>query len=361
MRDTPRPPRKGHDCDVEAPESTGDGQGDPVRAAAVHARDDEHPASRSPGGTALARRRVPDHPRRADAGRERAPERRNVRHDLDGARGRAAHGGVLRQEHDRQGRVPADRGARDAMRQHPEPAVARTGRRRGDGMLDDGIERGGDARRACAQAPMAARPQGGGQACGQAEPRDGHQRPGVLGEVRELLGRRDAPRADGGRPVPPVGGGGGRAVRREHDRCRGHPGLDVRRLLRAREGDLRCAGRLPGRHGDRRAGPRRRRVRGVRRIVRRSGARVGLPPPPRRLDQRVGAQVRARLPRRRLDRLARCEVAARGSDLLGQLPRRQHADLRPQLLAAGRPDRGPVLQLPPPGIRRVQAGSRLRA
>ena len=108
-------------------------------------------------------------------------------------------------------------------------------------------------------------------------------------------------------------------------------------------------------------GPRRRRVRGVRRIVRRSGARVGLPPPPRRLDQRVGAQVRARLPRRRLDRLARREVAARGSDLLGQLPRRQHADLRPQLLAAGRPDRRPVLQLPPPGIRRVQAGSRLRA
>ena len=40
-------------------------------------------------------------------------------------------------------------------------------------------------------------------------------------------------------------------------------------------------------------------------------------------------------------------VPARGPDLLGQLPRRQHADLRPQLLPARSPDRRPVLQLPP--------------
>ncbi len=33
------------------------------------------------------------------------------------------------------------------------------------------------------------------------EPRHGHQRPGLLGEVRQLLGRRDAARADGGRPL----------------------------------------------------------------------------------------------------------------------------------------------------------------
>ena len=54
-------------------------------------------------------------------------------------------------------------------------------------------------------------------------------------------------------------------------------------------------------------------------------------------------------------------VAARGSDLLGQLPRRQHADLRAQLLAAGRPGRRPVLQLPPPRLRRLPAGAGLRA
>ena len=77
----------------------------------------------------------------------------------------------------------------------------------------------------------------------QAEPRHGRERPGLLGEVRELLGRRDAPRADGGRPLPPLGRGGGGALRREHDRRRRHPRLDVRRLLRAGGRDLRRARR----------------------------------------------------------------------------------------------------------------------
>ena len=67
----------------------------------------------------------------------------------------------------------------------------------------------------------------------EAEPRDGHQRPGLLGEVRELLGRRDAPRADGGRPLPSLRRGGREALRREHDRRRRDPRLDVRRLVRA--------------------------------------------------------------------------------------------------------------------------------
>ena len=86
-----------------------------------------------------------------------------------------------------------------------EPPLARTRRRRGDGLLDDRLERGGDARRARAQAPLAAAAQARGQAGRQAEPRDGDQRPGLLGEVRQLLGRRDAARADGGRPLPPLG------------------------------------------------------------------------------------------------------------------------------------------------------------
>ena len=103
----------------------------------------------------------------------------------------------------------------------------------GDGLLDDGLERGGDARRARAQAPLADAPRRGGQADRQAQPRHGDQRPGVLGEVRQLLGRRDAARPDGGRPLPPLGRGGREAVRREHDRRRRDPGLDVRRLVRA--------------------------------------------------------------------------------------------------------------------------------
>ena len=85
-----------------------------------------------------------------------------------------------------------------------------------------------------------------GQAGRPAEPRDGHQRPGLLGEVRELLGRGDAPRADGGRPLPPLRRGGGEALRREHDRRRRDPRLDVRRLVRAGRGDLRRARRAPG-------------------------------------------------------------------------------------------------------------------
>ena len=39
--------------------------------------------------------------------------------------GRGADGGVPRQEHDRQGRVPADCGAGGALRQHAEQALAR--------------------------------------------------------------------------------------------------------------------------------------------------------------------------------------------------------------------------------------------
>ena len=66
-------------------------------------------------------------------------------------------------------------------------------------------------------------------------------------------------------------------------------------------------------------------------------------------------------PGRRLDRLARRRCAARGPDLLGQLPRRQHADLRAQLLAARRAGRRAVLQLPPPRLRGLPEGAGVRA
>ena len=78
----------------------------------------------------------------------------------------------------------------------------------------------------------------------QAQPRHGDQRPGLLGEVRELLGRRDAPRPHGRRPLPPLGRRGREAVRREHDRGRRDPGLDVRRILRT--GRRRSARRSTG-------------------------------------------------------------------------------------------------------------------
>ena len=100
-----------------------------------------------------------------------------------------------------------------------------------------------------------------GEPTDKPEPRHGHQRAGLLGEVRQLLGRRDAARSDGGRSLPPLRRGGRRAVRREHDRRRRHPRLDLRRLVRADQGDLRRARRPsdPDRVG--RAGARRRRIR----------------------------------------------------------------------------------------------------
>ncbi len=182
---------------------------------------------------------------------------------------------MLRQEHDRQGRVPGDRGDRDAMCEHPREPLERAQRRRGDRLLDDRLERGGDARRARAQAEVGSCTSGCGQAGRSAESGHGDQRPGLLGEARELLGRRDAPRADGGRPLPPLGRRGGQALRREHDRRRRDPRFDVRRLLRARGRDLRGARRLRGGDRDRYSGSRRRRFRWVRRAFRGPGDRLG--------------------------------------------------------------------------------------
>ena len=143
-----------------------------------------------------------------------------------------------------------------------------------------------------------------GKPADKPEPRHGDQRPGLLGEVRQLLGRRDAARPDGGRPLPPLGRGGRQALRREHDRRRRDPRLDLRRVVRAHPGDLLGARRPAGTDRTRRPRPRRRGLRSVRRAVHRPGPRMGLPAPAGRLDQRLRPQVRARLPGRRLDRLA---------------------------------------------------------
>ena len=91
---------------------------------------------------------------------------------------------------------------------------------------------------------------------------------------------------------------------------------------------------LAGAHRARHPGARRRRLGRVRRAVPRPGSGVGLPAAAGGLDQRLGPQVRAGVPGRRLGRVARRRGAARGPDLLGQLPGRQHADVRAQLLAA---------------------------
>ena len=60
--------------------------------------------------------------------------------------------------------------------------------------------------------------------------------------------------------------------------------------------------------------------------------------------ERLGAQVRPRPAGRRLGAVARQGRPPRGPRLHGELPGREHAHLRAQLLAARRPDRRAVLQ-----------------
>ena len=142
-----------------------------------------------------------------------------------------ADGGDGRQEHDRQGRVPADGRDRAPLCQHHRPALARLRRRGCDRHLDDRLQRGGDARRAGAQVALARADAQGRQVDRQAQPRDRRQRPGLLGEVLSLLGCRAAPVADGRRPLPSRRRRRRLALRREHDRRRGGPRFDVRRQL----------------------------------------------------------------------------------------------------------------------------------
>ena len=115
---------------------------------AKRAEEGHAPRHTLPDGRARPRRRVPARARRAHARRQRAAQPRDVRDHVDGAAGAAAHVGDVRQEHDRQGRVPAHGRDRDALRQHVEPAVELARQRGGDRHVDHRVERGRDARRA---------------------------------------------------------------------------------------------------------------------------------------------------------------------------------------------------------------------
>ena len=126
-------------------------------------------------------------------------------------------------------------------------------------------------------------------------------------------------------------------------------------------GDLRRPRRSAGAHGPRHSGARRRCVGRLRGAVRRPGSRLGLPAAAGRVDQRLGPQVRPRLSRASAGSSGATPGAAGGPDLLGQLPRRQHAHVRAQLLATGRAGRGAVLQLPPARLRRLPQGAALLA
>ncbi len=223
-----------------------------------------------------------------------------------------ADGRVRRQEHDRQGRVPADRGDRAALRGDPRRPVARPGPDDGDRVFDHRLQRGLHAGRDGAQAPLgrAHRRRPGAQA----EPGHGRECAGLLGEVLPLLGGRS-------RGLVPMegdrlhlgAGGGGSPLRREHDRRRRDPRFDLRRQLRAGRRHRRGARRACGGRRSGRADARRRCVRGDDRAVPGPRPGLGFPTAARGVDQHLGAQVRPGLPRCRMGDLARRRRPARAN------------------------------------------------
>ena len=257
---------------------------------------------------------------------------------------RRPDGRMRRQEHDRQGRVPADGRAGTPLRRDPGRPVERAVGRGRDRLLDHRLQRSLHVGRHGPAAPVV---DPGERPDPAAQPGDGRQRAGLLGEVLPVLGRRAADRADERRPVPPRRRARRRAVRRGHHRRGGHPRLDVRRQLRAGRRDRRRARRARGRRRSRRAGARGRRVRRHDRAVPGSRAGVGLPAAAGGLDQHVRPQVRPGLSRRGLGVVARLRVPAEGADLQRQLPGRQHADVRVELLATRRRGHRAVLHVLP--------------
>ena len=229
------------------------------------------------------------------------------------------------------------------------------------GCSTTGSSEAAHARRSRPQAPLAAAPPAARQADRPAQHGHRHQRAGVLGEVRQLLGRRAASGAHGGRPVPHVGQGAvalcdentigvvamlGSTFDGSYepvadicaalDDLQAQTGLDVPVHVDGASGgfvapfidpDLVWDFRLP-------------RVASINT----SGHKYGLVYPG------VGWVV-----------WRDADGAAGRPDLLGQLPRRLHADVRAQLLPARRAGRGAVLQLPAARLRRLRAVQGVRA
>ena len=120
-------------------------------------------------------------------------------------------------------------------------------RERRDRLLHHRVERGLHARRDGAAVALAGPAAGGRARRGPAEPGDGLERAGVLGEVLPLLAGRAALRADGAGTAAPGRRRGRGPVRREHHRRGRHHGLDHGRQLRAGAGDQPGAGPAAGR------------------------------------------------------------------------------------------------------------------
>ena len=269
--------------------------------------------------------------------------------------GRAPDGRDVRQEHDRQGRVPADRGARAALRQHARQLWHSPDHEEATGCSTTGSSEaamlGGLAlkwrwqQRQRAAGRPTDRPNlvmgAGVQVCWEKFCRYFDVEPRLVPwtpEHHQLSGAAAAAACDentiGVVAIMGVTYDGAyepvAEIAAALDELQARTGLDVPIHVDGASGGF-VAPFLDARPG------------------------VGLPPAARPVDQRLGPQVRPRLPGRGLDPVALAGGAARRPRLPRQLPGRRDADLRPQLLAPGRPDRGPVLQPPAPRARGLPA------
>ena len=340
--DRASPPKREASREINAPATYASDLVEPIAAKAPPART-EHRAV----GRLLARAR------RAAARRQLAPEPGDLLHDLGVAGSPAVDERLHRQEHDRQGRVPADRRDRGARGAHPRRSVALARRRDDDRLLDDRIERSGDARRPRAEVavaqdagrPRASLPTGRTWSADRCRSAGTSSRATSTSSCAKC---RSGPTASACTPttsprycdentigvVPTLG---------VTFTCAYEP---VKQIAAALDALQAAKGLDIPIHVDGASGA-------LHRAVRATGARVGLPDRAREVDQHIGPQVRPRAARRRLGRLARRGGAARGADLPRRLSRRRHADLRAQLQPARRPDRRAVLQLHPLRTRRL--------
>ena len=276
-------------------------------------------------------------PRRAAAGRQLPDEPGDIRDDVDGARGRPADRRGVRQEHDRQGRVPADGRDRAPLREHGRSSVSTppttgTPSARSTIGSSEAVMLG----RHGAEVALAARRARPGKPTDRPNLVMGSNVQVVLGEVLPLLGRRGrATSRSRARPLRDQPGGGGRADRREHDRRGRHPRVDLRRRVTSRS--------------RRSTTPRstRRRPTGLDVPIHVDAAsrrlRRAFLDPDLAWDFRLSSAC-SRSTRRatstgsstraRLGAVARPRGPARGPRLPRRLPRRRHADLLAEFLAA---------------------------
>ena len=227
-----------------------------------------------------------------------------------------------------------------------------------DRLLDDRLERGLHARRAGAEVALARRREAAGKADRQAEPRHGRQRPGLLGEVLPLLGRRGARSCRWSGDATPPRRRRRRPRRATRTRSASSPS-SARPSTASTSRSPRSAAaldKLQARDGPGHPGARRRRVAAA--SSRRSSTRTwcGTSGSPRvQSINTSGHKYGLVYPGVGWVLWRDADAAARGAGLPRQLPGRRHADLRAQLLAPGRAGRGAVLQLPAARPRRLPA------